>query len=1428
MKFVRFYISALIVLVLSACGGGGGDTPKKGVEPQPTKTYFSVTTKATTGGSISPTSVEVEKGKTTSFNLTTNEGYIISEVSGCDGTLAGNIYTTGNISAACEVRATFQLKNYSVLAISGEGGDVSPAEQIIVHGQKATLSITANTGFKIDEVTGCDGSLTGSIYTTAVISDDCQVNATFSLLAIPDHFDDSKKVLLSDNSEYVFFSLLPLSESTEQMQFNAITHLQYLLAVSGVEFSQTEEKIRQYFNLFTSPYLALIPPIELHDINDVIFDLSIANMESFDTTLNRIYEEIVSNEWQHLRERVALQHKFDINNNEVVITKGESAEVSIELPFLSPLNENYTIVWSQGSWETVESSNQKMVVKLSEGINQPVHASIKNTALNANVYTIFGALESYSTEVVSPEFIEGAERYAVSHGLEINQADYEQSKDSWQPTVIHQNASDKLVTLELDGLNNSATFSYRYDPKLTPNPKELKFTLVIDGDEQLLTPSLIDLDNLTVTLFIPAVAESAKAISATTMMTNSSSTSSSKRLLHVEVVRGAPDGHDIASLLEGKREYLEKAITMLFTADNQKLTTQSALNRFVAPLYSDNDTERRLARAKLTKLLSTKTDGSYKAYQEFTAALNIAVAGQVLSDINWDVGSEKILGDWFSRCVYVALIDRSALCENKLYQAYKYAPKLMNEGISAFVGASSLSKAQQSHMAIFKGIISVAGASATGAVKLDTELLVGTSLAALAPDTINTLYSLGTSAYQFIQGAKSVSTIGVSLTVGYIGGKMVAFVEKGTKAKNVWAYTPLIYAMKANKGNLFNSVLIVPQQNRAGEANAWWPEDFTKDFLSSEPFSKLSRELKGPQKTFFGWKSQFGPVLDPGRRLESMFLHPNPLPEDWDAEYLIDGENRYLALKFMDAAFGNEQASAEIKAYGDVSLLFSVAPTLVQAQTVSINDITKMGNILYTGGLRRLEIKSQYVDDSVYVCSLFPTRYGTYIYGPNCLNSSNAQSNKKQLNSYRASKSSNGPSYVSDFDNVNGGELLFSQMGLHIPKDLFDKLTAAQFEFVDFEVLIRGHNLTINGNVAEVAGQREGLQLNSGQFTFDDFTFNEQTQKYNLSLNSLFPELTNTDFDNSVLAIGLKLVVNLSGKNHSLTALKAYTTVTDESVIIDDTLETADISGLLESNGNPIAGKSVRLEPLGTIKLTDNNGKFTFSSVPEGNYQLVVVTELESVKITLGDISNSDVKVTVDILNTTNENRVTGKLEGNDGPLALKPVKLEPIGVIEFTDRYGKFTFSSVPEGSYQLHVMNYESQSSFITLDDISNNNVEVTIEVENFESPFNPELQTILKLQREKGPSAIFSIDCITLNTLAGISYCTDSQEILYSVYSTYSGSDPLDFSQETRNLREMQSNRGYASIMSVECRNLLEQDAIDYCNTEQELIIWLREIN
>lgn len=185
MKLDRLSLAALLSLALAACGTGGnngdGTTP---TPPTPTARY-TATGSANTGGSIAPGSVTVDAGSTATFTLTAASGYSIGTVSGCGGTLAGSTYTTAAMSADCAVSAQFIADepppptNYTATATAGSGGSITPPAQTVAAGATASFTVTADTGYFIATVSGCGGTLAGSSYTTAAMTADCAITASF-------------------------------------------------------------------------------------------------------------------------------------------------------------------------------------------------------------------------------------------------------------------------------------------------------------------------------------------------------------------------------------------------------------------------------------------------------------------------------------------------------------------------------------------------------------------------------------------------------------------------------------------------------------------------------------------------------------------------------------------------------------------------------------------------------------------------------------------------------------------------------------------------------------------------------------------------------------------------------------------------------------------------------------------------------------------------------------------------------------------------------------------------------------------------------------------------------------------------------------------------------------------------------------------------
>jgi uncharacterized repeat protein (TIGR01451 family) len=74
---------------------------------------------------------------------------------------------------------------HTVTPVAGSNGSIVPSTpQIVNDGATTAFTINPNSGFAIDSVTGCGGSLAGNTYTTGPITADCTVNATFA--ALPD------------------------------------------------------------------------------------------------------------------------------------------------------------------------------------------------------------------------------------------------------------------------------------------------------------------------------------------------------------------------------------------------------------------------------------------------------------------------------------------------------------------------------------------------------------------------------------------------------------------------------------------------------------------------------------------------------------------------------------------------------------------------------------------------------------------------------------------------------------------------------------------------------------------------------------------------------------------------------------------------------------------------------------------------------------------------------------------------------------------------------------------------------------------------------------------------------------------------------------------------------------------------------------------
>jgi uncharacterized repeat protein (TIGR02543 family) len=199
-KVLAYYSGATIT---SSVGTGRnvtslvGATPQGGnqwTSPQPsftltgyeaTPTAFTITASAGTHGSISPSgAVSVNNGASQAFTITPDATYHVAGVL-VDGSSVGAVasYTFNNVTASHTIAASFAINTYTVTpSVPGGHGSLSPATaQTVNHGDTTAFTATPATGYHIDTVSGCGGSLSGDTFTTGAITGNCTVTASFAI-----------------------------------------------------------------------------------------------------------------------------------------------------------------------------------------------------------------------------------------------------------------------------------------------------------------------------------------------------------------------------------------------------------------------------------------------------------------------------------------------------------------------------------------------------------------------------------------------------------------------------------------------------------------------------------------------------------------------------------------------------------------------------------------------------------------------------------------------------------------------------------------------------------------------------------------------------------------------------------------------------------------------------------------------------------------------------------------------------------------------------------------------------------------------------------------------------------------------------------------------------------------------------------------------
>ncbi|MDR3443056.1 MAG: hypothetical protein P4L65_08570, partial [Legionella sp.] len=142
---------------------------------------FTVTASGDTNITPSPTTQLVNYNETGTITLTVAPGYTAAIASNsCGGTLSGNTFTTGAVTANCSVSFSSSLSSFTVTP-SGDGNEtITPdSAQTVAYGTTQAFTVTANASYILSTTVGGDcpaGSWSENTYTTGAITADCSVS----------------------------------------------------------------------------------------------------------------------------------------------------------------------------------------------------------------------------------------------------------------------------------------------------------------------------------------------------------------------------------------------------------------------------------------------------------------------------------------------------------------------------------------------------------------------------------------------------------------------------------------------------------------------------------------------------------------------------------------------------------------------------------------------------------------------------------------------------------------------------------------------------------------------------------------------------------------------------------------------------------------------------------------------------------------------------------------------------------------------------------------------------------------------------------------------------------------------------------------------------------------------------------------------------
>jgi peptidoglycan/xylan/chitin deacetylase (PgdA/CDA1 family) len=147
------------------------------VLPEFERITYVVSTEATGNGTLYPNMQIGDFEDALVFKSIPEDGYQLSSISGCNGNLEINNYKVSRLISDCKIVADFKPLVFNITTEIAQGGFFKPAYANVEFGQSQTFEIVIKNGFKLIDVSGCNGTLEGTKFQVTDISENCKIEA---------------------------------------------------------------------------------------------------------------------------------------------------------------------------------------------------------------------------------------------------------------------------------------------------------------------------------------------------------------------------------------------------------------------------------------------------------------------------------------------------------------------------------------------------------------------------------------------------------------------------------------------------------------------------------------------------------------------------------------------------------------------------------------------------------------------------------------------------------------------------------------------------------------------------------------------------------------------------------------------------------------------------------------------------------------------------------------------------------------------------------------------------------------------------------------------------------------------------------------------------------------------------------------------------